>query len=469
MRRRTAAVLMIALAAVSLAAADPLAMLEALTARRTHEHKVDPRPAVSLAGVPDGRLSGVACEEGFAGPFPCAGVDLLSFVPLTEFRGDDATLAPLGIGLSDIWGWTDPATGDEYVIFGKTNGTAFFRVTDPLNPTYLGEIVNASAQLVWHDIKVFRNHAFIVSESNPHGMKVFDLTRLRDVTQAQDWLPDTVYPGSAWHNIAINEDTGFAYLVGGNAGLVAPDPCLSGLHIVDINNPQVPTFAGCYLVDGGPGTAASLVGSPAGVAYVHDTQCVIYEGPDAEHRGQEICFNSSETHLAIADVTDKLNPVTISVLPYDNVSYAHQGWLTEDQGYFFLGDEGDETAHDITTRTVVFDVTDLDAPAVHFEHDHGTASIDHNMYVDGALMYQSNYTSGVRVLDVGGVADGALDTVAWFDVFPAHDDAVFSGTWSNYPYFASGTIAATGIDEGLFLLRLDPDVAEEYGALPAAG
>ena len=28
--------------------------------------------------------------------------------------------------------------------------------------------------------------------------------------------------------------------------------------------------------------------------YTHDAQCVIYNGPDEDYQGQEICFNSNE-------------------------------------------------------------------------------------------------------------------------------------------------------------------------------
>jgi choice-of-anchor B domain-containing protein len=406
-------------------------------------------------------MSDVPCVDGMAGPFPCDGVDLLSFVPQEEFDG---------AGVSDLWGWTDAETGDEYVIVGKTNGVAFFRVTEPTSPVYVGELPNpAIRQEIWHDIKVYEDHAFIVSESEPHGMTVFDLTRLRDVDEATEWAADAFYRlSSAAHNVAINEDTGFAYIVGGNAGLVLPDQCMSGLHMVDISEPKSPRFAGCYLEEGGPGTAARTVGEPATAvspaAYVHDTQCVVYDGPDARYTGREICFNAAEDGLVIADVTDKENPVTLGVTDYENVGYAHQGWLTEDHAYLLANDELDETDHDQNTRTIVFDVTDLENPAVHFEHVHETKSIDHNNYVKDGLAYQSNYTSGLRVLDARDVGDPEnprLEQVAFFDTYPWHGEATFDGTWSNFPYFESGTVAVSGIDEGLFLLRLAPDRAAE--------
>ncbi|HEX2032481.1 MAG TPA: choice-of-anchor B family protein [Actinomycetota bacterium] len=416
-----------------------------------------------------GPLSDVPCVDGMAGPFPCDGVDLLSFVPQEEFNG---------AGVSDIWGWTDPETGDEYVFFGKTNGTAFFRVTDPTNPVYLGELDNPGlTQGIWHDMKVYENHVFIVSESEPHGMQVFDLTRLRGVTQPQEWTRDGWYRlNSAAHNVAINEETGFAYIVGGNAGILAPDQCLSGLHIVDISTPTNPTFAGCYQRDGGPGTAARSVGAEAvsPAAYVHDAECVIYEGPDDRYTGREICFNASEDQVTIVDVTNKLLPETLGTLAYPDVAYAHQGWLSADQRFLFVNDELDEEAGNAArekptdpltnTRTIVLDVSDLENPKVHFQHFHETVSIDHNNYVHEGLLYQSNYTSGLRVLDTAFVDDPEnprLEQVAFFDTFPLHSNPTFEGTWSNYPFFESGTIAVTGIDEGLFLLRLQEGITSQ--------
>ena len=411
------------------------------------------------------------CENGMAGPFECDGIDLLSFIAAEDFNG--------GFGMqSDIWGWTDPETADEYVFFGKTDAVAFFRVTDPTNPVYLGELPNRAVdQVVWHDIKVYKDHAFIVSESNPHGMTVFDLTRLRGVTEPQEWDQDAFYRlHSAAHNIAINTETGFAYIVGGNTGIVVPDQCLSGLHMVDISTPKEPTFAGCYLEEGGPGTAARFVGPPATevspAAYVHDTECVIYKGPDERYSGRELCFNSAENKLVIADVTNKQAPVTVGVTDYPNVSYAHQGSLTQDHRFLLMNDELDEQDHGTNTRTIVMDVTDLENPKVHFEYFHDTTSIDHNNYVHDGRVYQSNYTSGLRVLDVGSIDDAAnptLEPVAFFDTYPAHNDPTFNGTWSNYPFFESGTIAVTGIDDGLFLLRLSEQQEEEETCTKGGG
>lgn len=387
--------------------------------------------------VPAERLSDVPCEDGSAGPFTCDGIDLLSFIPYQEFVGLEPTAFP---GVSDLWGWTDPETGDEYVIQGKSNGVAFFRVTDPTDPVYLGDLPSTSAaQLIWYDVKVFDNHAFIVTESIAQHMRVFDLTKLREATEPQTWFEDARYPLSMEsHNIFVNEDTGFAYIVGGNAALVVSDQCNAGLHIVDVNEPQSPSFAGCWADDD----------------YVHDTQCVIYEGPDAEHRGKELCFNSVEDAVTVVDVTDKSAPERISLLEYPETHYTHQGWLTEDQRYFVFNDELDEQEEERNTRTLIADMSDLDNPKLIGQHLHDTASIDHNLYIRDGLIYMSNYTAGLRVSDTSRLSQGSLNEIAFFDTYPPNDDATFHGTWSNYPFFESGTIAVSGIDEGLFLLRL---------------
>ncbi|MDQ4004869.1 MAG: NEW3 domain-containing protein, partial [Actinomycetota bacterium] len=67
----------------------------------------------------------------------------------------------------------------------------------------------------------------------------------------------------------------------------------------------------------------------------------------------------------------------------------------------------------------------------------------------------------LRVLDTAFVDDAQnprLQRAAFFDTYPANDDPIFEGTWSNYPFFESGTIAVSGINEGLFLVRLSPAV-----------
>jgi choice-of-anchor B domain-containing protein len=398
---------------------------------------------LTLALSPLALGQSAACQDGFASSFSCASVDLLSRVTLGQMSA--------GSG-NDIWGWTDPQTGKEYALMGLNNGTAFVDISDPASPVYLGKLPTHTSSTIWRDVKVYQNHAYVVSEASGHGMQVFDLTQLRDVENPPQTFSETDYydgVGSA-HNVAINEATGFAYIVGAGT-------CSGGLHMVNIQNPgfQSPTFAGCFSADG----------------YTHDVQCVVYDGPDADYQGSEVCFASNEDTVTIVDVTDKESPGAISQAVYPNPAYTHQGWLTEDHRYFIANDEIDEGRFGFNTRTLVFDVTDLDEPEFVEEYFHPVAATDHNLYVKGRYAYQANYKSGLRIVDLenlgsGGAAD--LQEVAFFDTYTSSNSAGYEGAWSNYPYFESGVVIVSDINSGLFVLQpqLDTNPTNADDAAP---
>ncbi|HLM56141.1 MAG TPA: choice-of-anchor B family protein [Pyrinomonadaceae bacterium] len=389
-------------------------------------------------GAPLSAQGPTPCVGGMAGTFPCHKVDLAAFLPVADIDGTDAA----GITANDIWGWTDPQTDKEYALLGLSNGVAFVDVTAPSSPVYLGNLPRHSVDSLWHSVKVYKNHLFVVSEAVEHGMQVFDLTRLRGVTTPQTFTETAHYNnfGRA-HTIAVNEETGYAYAAGSRPGAgrtIGVDTCGLGLHVVDVRDPAAPAFAGCVDQDG----------------YVHETECVVYRGPDAQYRDHEICFNANEDTLTIVDVSNKAAPLQLSRSPYFGaygVGYTHQGWLTGDHARLLVNDELDEQHLKLAkNRTFVWNVSDLDAPFVETVFQGSTPSIDHNLYVRGLFTVQSNYRSGVRILDTRAATPVE---VGFFDVYPVDDQPLFNGTWSNYPFFASGTVIASGIEQGLFVLR----------------
>jgi choice-of-anchor B domain-containing protein len=363
------------------------------------------------------------CENGYAGNYPCDGYDLIAHVPLSILGGSTG---------NDSWGWTDPMSGIEYALISTRTGTAFLDISNPSVPILIGRLASAAAGSTWRDIKVYQNHAYVVSEASGHGMQVFDLTRLRTATN----LPvafdeDALYTGfGKAHNIVINEDSGYAYAVGS-------DTFSGGPHFVNIQNPANPIAAGGYSID----------------AYSHDAQVVTYDGPDADYQGKEILIGSNANEVVIVDVTDKANPTNISSIGYPNIGYTHQGWFTEDKKYFIAGDELDEQSNGGNTRTLVFDFTDLDTPSLHFQHYGNTQAIDHNLYIKGDVCYQANYTAGLQVLDISNIGTGSLNLIGSFDTFPANNSTSFNGAWSVYPYFASGNIVISDYNGGLYIVK----------------
>jgi choice-of-anchor B domain-containing protein len=390
----------------------------------------------TLAAITGGKKD---CTTGKVGVFDCGNVDLMAYLPVSAIGGGR------GVRLNDVWGWTDPETGREYALVGRIDGTSMVDITDPVNPKFLVDVpkTEGSPSGAWRDIKVYKNHAFIVADgSDKHGMQVFDLTRLRGMKTSQVLKPDLTYTKIASaHNIVIDTTSGFAFAVGSNGG---GETCGGALHMIDIREPKDPKFAGCFA---DPSTGIQRTG------YTHDSQCVVYTGPDATYAGRQICINSSETAIGIADVTDKANPKALSRAAYPNVAYTHQGWLTDDMRYFYVDDEGDEIQGLVQgTRTLIWDVSDLDDPVLAGQYISENKASDHNLYIKGNLMYQSNYASGLRILDISDPKNPK--PVGNFDTNPVGVDAPgFSGSWSNYPYFKSETIVVTSIQEGLFLVK----------------
>jgi len=130
--------------------------------------------------------------------------------------------------------------------------------------------------------------------------------------------------------------------------------------------------------------------------------------------------------------------------------------------------------YDNTGKTVTYivDVSSITEPRFIGVFQSPVVSIDHNMYVEGNHIYQSNYASGLRVLggactvvspstlrdDQSSVEQvGDVKLVGYFDVHPEGDVDEFYGTWSNYPYYTSSanrdTVVVQSIERGLFILH----------------
>ena len=403
-------------------------------------------------------LDYIPCNNGKAGEYPCDNIGLYAHIPVTQLSGDY---------LNDIWGWIDPETGNEYAIVGMNNGVDIVDVTIPHSPKILGKIPEPGKATLkspeilahddgtglqknspWRDVKVHNNTLYIVSEQNDFGLQIFDLTQLRNTQKEKGFFQNyrryTNF-GNA-HNIHINNDSEYLYVVGSTAGTLCAKK--GGLHILDVSNAMQPEFAGCYTDEKAGGFTAD--------GYIHDTQCIIYMGPDEDHLGREICFNSSEKSFLITDVTDKKKGVTISLSTFTGQAYMHQGWISEDQAYFFMNDELDERRYHHDIRTYVWDIQDLDHPEMIGYYQHDTPGIDHNLYIEGNYMFQANYTAGLRILDVSNPKPQHISEIAFFDTTPGNESRTFSGLWSVYPWLSGDKIIVSDIKQGLFILKFDP-------------
>ncbi|MEM6672442.1 MAG: choice-of-anchor B family protein [Planctomycetota bacterium] len=362
-----------------------------------------------------------------ASTFASQGMRLESWLTLSELGGGNG---------NDCWGYAAPS-GREYALMGTTRGTAIVEVTDPAAATVV-EIIDGPNS-IWRDIKVYQDRAYVVSEGG-EGIQVLDL---RQVDAGVVTLENTVTTGGSpsTHNVAIDEDSGFLYRTGGSG---------NGLRIYRLTDPANPQFVGSW-----------------SQRYVHDAQVVTYSsGPYA---GRQIAYccsgfgnGSIDTGLSILDVTNKSSIQVIGQLDYPNASYSHQGWLSADRTRFYLGDELDQNRDIDLTVTRVFDVSDPGAASYIGEFTNGIRAVNHNMYERDGYLFQANYTSGVRVLDIDAGPD-APPEIAHFDSAPDASGSTFNGLWSCYPNLPSGIVLGSDRERGLFVWSFDPlaiDVAD---------
>ena len=449
----------------------------AAIAERNKTRFKEARPTEILSDEADLTQMDGKCKDGFSNiTYVCKDIDMVGrltifdFQPLHELTGLSGEEAQI-VFFNDIWGYTNEEARREYALLGAEQGMIVIEVTDPSDLKVLGILPTKGYDIfddnqregnVWRDIKVYKDHAFVVSEQENQGIQVMDLkalalTSLRSTDGPVAFEAVATYDKfSSAHNIFINEDSGFAYAIGTNT-------CLGGIEMVDVSDPTNPTDAGCYKDHG----------------YIHDIQCVNYAGPDERYQGREICFGSAGevggfappgdaealARISIIDVTDKTDVKPLAFFSYNEVDgiayYSHQGWLTEDHKYFLHDDELDELQRTVeTTTTRIWDMSDLENPTLVAATTNGVVSIDHNLYVRGRYSVHSNYTSGLRIFDASKVGDGELTEVAFFDVYPDDDRSPAptfdGGTWSNYPYFrfkSRNMIAVSSIDRGFFLLH----------------
>lgn len=369
------------------------------------------------------------CIDGMSGIYSCDNIDLLSRMTLAEIGANQSN-----DNTNDIWGWVSPVSQKEYALVGVSNGIAFVDVSNPESPIYLGTLPSHTNSSLWRDVETMGNYCFVGSEASGHGLQVFDLLQLDNITSPTTFFETAFYGGFGnSHTIAIDPESKILMAMGTNTFNGGP-------HLVDISNPLQPTLIGGYAESG----------------YTHDGTILTYYGPDQNHLGHVIivaCNGNSGWGVVTLNATDPTDIIYLDNYDYPETGYTHQGWFTKDMTYYLVNDELDEQQLNVGTRTHIFNFSDLDNIGYMSYYQSSNTSIDHNLYVKDQFVYESNYRSGVRILDASRVSTGVLNEVGYFDLFPLNDLPQFSGTWSNYPYLPSGINLATSMYDGFFILR----------------
>jgi choice-of-anchor B domain-containing protein len=397
------------------------------------------------------------CVANRSGNFPCQSVSLLSHLAFD-------VLQPTSTRANDIWGYTDLNTGREYAFIGVENGVAILDITDPTAPEQVGAPTGSST--TWRDIEIYqkfdetaqrwRAYAYITADAVQDTLMLLDLSGLPNGVERVDFTSDH---RSAHTDYMLNSD--FTYGIAQSSETpvlaIAGSNLNSGNHrLYSLANPRAPALISVST----SGYAHDLTSFPIKDAR-KNTQCV----NAASRAACQVLADFNENTVDIWDVTDPASRQLLVSQAYPNRGFTHSGWWTEDGRYLFLHDELDERDLGLNTTVRVFDMSDLRAPALAGSWVGPTRAIDHNGYVRGNRYYFSNYSEGLTVLDITNPI--APIRVGYFDTWPATSETGFVGAWGTYPFFASGTIAISDINSGLYLVR-DETLATPAGAFSIA-
>ncbi len=337
------------------------------------------------------------------------GLVLLQAQGLRAQRNLDFTgFLPYAQRLSDVWGHT-AEDGTEYALVGAFDGLSIVSLADPTAPVEVQFVPGPAS--IWRDIKTWEGHAYVTNETGG-GLLIVDLAGLPGSVDTAGYTGRGL---STAHNLYIDEN-GRAYLFGANVDG-------GGATMLDLTaDPMAPVFVGAY-----------------DARYVHDGFA----------RGDTLWNGEVYTGtFSVVDVSDPSAPV---VLAAENTptGYTHSAWLSPDGATLAIAEE-------IPTGLIAtYDVTDLTdiRLAGRYRSNWTDSVIPHNTFYRGDWLVNSVYFDGVTLVDASRPAN-PVET-GRFDTSPLPPASGFGGCWGVYPYFPSGLIAATDIEEGLFIL--DPD------------
>ncbi|MEL6255721.1 MAG: choice-of-anchor B family protein [Bacteroidota bacterium] len=307
--------------------------------------------------------------------------------------------------LNDIWGYVDDA-GSEYALVGLRNGVSIVDLSDPSNPEERDFLPGVRS--AWRDLKTHDNYAYISNETGD-GIRIIDLSTL----PGQVNYKDTTLAGiNTAHNLYVDE--GFLYVTG-------TDNFNGGIVIFDLNqDPWNPVFRGAYTL-----------------RYVHD----VYVRNNIAYAAE-----ISDRRLSIVDVSDKTIPQLIGQTAYQG-AFTHNTWLNDASDVVFTTDEY------AGAYVRAWDVSD---PGKIEELDRirsslsGGAAAPHNVHVRNDYLVTSYYRDGIHISDAS--RPNNLIEVGYYDTSEALANGGFNGNWGAYPFFPSGLIIASDIENGLFVL-----------------
>jgi choice-of-anchor B domain-containing protein len=308
-------------------------------------------------------------------------------------------------GYSAIWGYTHP-DGREYALLGVQNGTAIIDITN--SPTLKEVAFIPSATTMWRELKTYKNYAYVVTDNANTGIEIIDLSELpARATKVATYsgLPQN-------HTLFIDEENAILYTMGGSGESVVALSLEDPLQPVEI--------------------------SRFGSTYVHDAYF---------KNGMAYLSEITSRSFSVWDLSDIRAPKFLKRVTDENaprISF-HNSWLSDDGKYLV-------TTEETAGRSVkIWDMSDLNN--IHKVSEWLPPNrLAHNVQIKGHYAYLSSYGGGIRVLDIANPL-APIEAAYW-----ARTDGTergFVSVWGVYPFFKSGKLIASDIEDGLVVTEFD--------------
>jgi choice-of-anchor B domain-containing protein len=314
--------------------------------------------------------------------------------------------------------------GREYAVIGTSTGTAFYRVTNPSSPQKVGFI--AGPPSIWREIKQYRNWIYVVSEGHGTGE---GLQIIRMINPQQPVLATTFTANgtlASAHTVTVDTTRALLVLNGSksDAGNNSDYP-YTGMRIFSLANPEAPVELGAWPTSG-------PYNDPN---YVHDS--VIRDG-------RLYAAHIYSQTVEVLDLANPAAPKSLASWTYPGGYYTHNSWPDASGRYLYVTDE-----HNGETLRV-FDISDLSNPILVNGLSSNPVAIVHNAHVRGNELYLSNYTEGIRFLDLTDPVHPA--EFGWADSYPGPSGG-YGGVWEVCPFFPSGIVIASDMETGLYVYQ----------------
>lgn len=316
---------------------------------------------------------------------------------------------PYNGALSNIGGFVD-GNGTEYALVGYEFGLSIVNLADPANPVVAFDVTGTTSD--WREVKTWQEYAYVTTEGCCNGLQIINLSYLPDSIQVKTWQGDGAITGQLETIHALHIDDGHVYLFGSNL--------FNGAAIIaDLADPWNPVYKGHT-----PGT------------YIHDG----YVRNDTLWAG-----HIYDGYFSVMDVSDKTNPVVLATQNTPGL-FTHNTWLNDQGNILFTTDEVNNsylTSYDISDLN---NITELQRVQL----TPGSGSVVHNTHTLNDYEIVSWYKDGIAIVDVSR-PDNMVVT-GHYDTFLQGSGGGFDGCWGVYPFLPSGTIVASDMSNGLYVL-----------------